>query len=369
MPRWPIIRTLLYKEVLRYRYNWGLLVVVFALLALSALISIGSRYKKLPGQASDDYLNCFVMYHPGAAEWAEYLQNHPPQFAARLQYTASKVGAYARLPPDSMVIQIFAPSDNDDPGKESYRSWKAVYLHPDEDAAGLAPYRDWLARETRNFIKAEPKFVEATRKGEFYNTGHIDRVPLIVTAFVIFALYLLSFNLFITSTGEEREKRVLLGLLLSPASAVEVIAAKAIFYASASLVVAISVTCMYEPRLMLNPLLWGAIVSGALGYVAIGTIVIGIVRRQTTINTVSMLYLMMTTIIIFLGQFIPLFRLLQYLLMEKYLYAQLQHVIDNKIPWLWMVPNQIALIVIVCIWGVVAVMVFNRQATAIARAR
>ena len=42
MVRWSILRTLLYKEALRYRYNWGLLVMIAALLAMSALISISA---------------------------------------------------------------------------------------------------------------------------------------------------------------------------------------------------------------------------------------------------------------------------------------------------------------------------------------
>src|SRR4029079_9435212 len=126
------------------------------------------------------------------------------------------------------------------------------------------------------------------------------RVPLVITALTIFALYLLSFNLYLTSSGEEREKRVLLGLLLSPASPAEFILAKAIFYVSASLVVSLAVVAMYEPRLLARPLLWAAIMSGSLGYVAIGTVILAIVRRQTTISIVSMLYLIATSTVMFL---------------------------------------------------------------------
>ena len=43
----PIVRALLYKEALRYRYNWGLFVVVGGLLMLTGLVSIGSRVRPL----------------------------------------------------------------------------------------------------------------------------------------------------------------------------------------------------------------------------------------------------------------------------------------------------------------------------------
>src|SRR4029079_9965947 len=137
------------------------------------------------------------------------------------------------------------------------------------------------------------------------------RVPLVITALTIFALYLLSFNLYLTSSGEEREKRVLLGLLLSPASPAEFILAKAIFYVSASLVVSLAVVSMYEPRLLGRPLLWSAILSRSLGYVAIGTGFLTLVRRQTTISIISMLYLIVTSMIMFLSQFLPLFTVLR----------------------------------------------------------
>ena len=85
------------------------------------------------------------------------------------------------------------------------------------------------------------------------------------------------------------------------------IAAKAIFYAAASLVVCLAVVGMYQPRLLLNPYLWGAAVCGSVAYVAIGTVVVSVVRRQTTINTVSMLYLIATSLMMILSQFLPLF--------------------------------------------------------------
>ena len=67
-----------------------------------------------------------------------------------------------------------------------------------------------------------------------------------LSALVVFSLYLLSFNLFITSTGEEREKRVLLALALTPARPVEIVVAKAIFYSTASLILGMIVVSTYD---------------------------------------------------------------------------------------------------------------------------
>ncbi len=77
LPRWGIVRILLHKEALRYRYNWGLLVMVFGLLILSALVSASARMKTLPGQSGPTVSRCYLL-HPPNSHWAEHLRLHPP---------------------------------------------------------------------------------------------------------------------------------------------------------------------------------------------------------------------------------------------------------------------------------------------------
>src|SRR5262245_47237606 len=80
--RWHILRTLLYKELLRYRYNWGMLALVAALLALTIITSISSRAGALPGQDEDlKVSDCHICYDgtsPNAVSWANHLRQHPP---------------------------------------------------------------------------------------------------------------------------------------------------------------------------------------------------------------------------------------------------------------------------------------------------
>src|SRR5262245_20576656 len=73
-----ILKTLLYKEVLRFRYNWGLLVMVFALLGLSALVAASARMQMLPGQSGAAIDRCVVVYPSNARAWADHLKSHPP---------------------------------------------------------------------------------------------------------------------------------------------------------------------------------------------------------------------------------------------------------------------------------------------------
>jgi hypothetical protein len=76
--RWSIIRTLLWKEALRFRYNWGLLVMIAGVLAISALISLGNRMGDLPGQVNRAIKAVVINYRVENAtekQWYQALLN------------------------------------------------------------------------------------------------------------------------------------------------------------------------------------------------------------------------------------------------------------------------------------------------------
>lgn len=374
MVRWHILRTLLYKEYLRYHYNWGLLIVVGALLALAALVSLGARSRLLGG--GEEIQTCFILYREGspAADWARALQKNPPE-ACALQLRASGTRQDRSPPslrPDVVAIELLPPAGGDD-------TWTARFWYPGAAPAAALPLHEWFVHASGDFLQTRPRLREETGIANQAGVANpAEVVPMIVTALAIFALYLLSFNLYITSTGEEREKRILLGLLLTPASPVEMIVAKMIFYAAASVAVALAVVGMNQPHLLLNPFLIGAILCGSISYVAIGTVVISVVRRQTTINTISMLYLIATSIIMILSQVMPLFTLLQMFLVENYLHSLLKLIIgaQSEEALFGRAPSprlmygfMVMLAGCTLVWTVIAIWVFARRATSIARAR
>lgn len=154
----------------------------------------------------------------------------------------------------------------------------------------MLTYQAWMTRLTDPFLDRRPELVQEVHA--LPSTSKTEVLPLAMTGLVAFALYLPAFNLFVTSTAEGRGRRVMLALLLSPARPVEILAAKAIFYVLMSLLIASIVASLYRPALLGDARLWLLVGLGATGYVAIGTVVIRLVRRQTTIGTVSILSLM-----------------------------------------------------------------------------
>ena len=365
--RWRLVRTLILKECWRYQCNWGLLIVVAALLLLSLLIAVAGRMQALPGLAGRSVSDCIVL-HPSDCPWADYLKKHPPTGDVRLTFQVLKRRATRpKLPVQAMAIQLVPPAAGATPLSHPDADWRADYYYLENFSVGVLPVRDWFADATRDFLQPKPAFFETTA----ITVTDIDRteqMAIIIQALVAFAMYLIAFNLYVTSTGEEREKKVLLALLLTPVRPVELILAKAIFHTTASLATALAIVAMYDPTLLLNPLLYTTIAVGSLGYVAIGTVILSLVSRQTTINTVSMLYLIAIAIVTFLGQIFTLFDLLRHLLIEDYLYQQLYQILSRQTAW-WVRLNQFMLWTLAIFWSAVALRLFAKRSRRIAFAR
>ena len=364
MLRTHILRTLLKKEAMRFRYNWGLLVMVFSLLVLSGLVSISARMNALPGQGGLAVTRYYVL-HPRDSAWAAYLQQQRPPDGRMVGFRVDSAGGSApSLPNLSMAIQILST----DVDAASQARPRVRYWYSETAPSGIVPYRDWFVRASNEYFRTEPRLIEETRRLP-HDVDIADKVPLVITALVIFALYLLSFNLYITSTGEEREKRVLLAVLLSPARPAEVIAAKVIFYVSASLVVSVAIACMHEPRLLFSVSLWVAVVFGSIAYVSIGTVIISLVRRQTTISTVSMLYLVLVSTLMFLSQFLPIFVFLRLLLIEHFLHSSVHLIVSEQGRTIDVLIRLVALGVLAGVWAFGAVKLFARKGLDISRTR
>jgi ABC-type Na+ efflux pump permease subunit len=344
-----IIRALLRKEALRYRYNWGLLVLVVALIALAALLSLSARMRVLSLTGDVVPLRRVVLLlpqqSPRAEQWGLFLAQHPPGMRVEIKHGGERPPV---LPEDTAAIEL----------PEEAAPLRVRYWYPEANPEAMHALRDWFGRESAKHLQQSPTVEEVSQRGK--SRSGLERLPLLFTALVVFGLYILSFNLFLTSTGEEREKRILLALLLSPARPSEVLGAKAIFYAGASLLVSGAIAGMYQPSLLLVPGFWCGVLLGSLGYISLGTVAICLVRRQTTLSTVSILYMVGTTLITFLGSFLPLFGVIKLFLLEEYLYRFLHQTFSGKavVGGAW---NLVALGVLSLAWLGFSVWFFRRR--------
>jgi hypothetical protein len=390
MVRWRILRTLLWKEALRFRYNLGLLVVIGSLLALSALVSLSSQMVFGQQLEMRMYYIVYDAQEPRAVAFAQVLKERLAQLGRSNAYRLepdrvqilSKAEFQAMGQPDWLIWdgenvprstwkgQKF-PGDSATAALEinqGPRGYLLRYFYPNNAEGEILLFHRWCEDQARGHFQndagASGLFYPLTKVTKVGNVGVAveggSRLSKIVTALVIFAFYLLSFNIFITTTAEEREKKALLAVMLTPARPLEIILAKVIFYATLSVLVAMGVVAMYKPYLLGDPLLWLTIFTGASAYVAIGTVVLCMVRRQTTINNVSMMYLIFTAVIMLLGTFLWGFNILRELMIENYLFRHLEQLIDGTRytnPW----SEQIIMTILAILWIAGAVLVFRRR--------
>jgi ABC-2 family transporter protein len=333
--RWSIIRTLLWKEMLRFRYNWGLLLMVGAVLAMSALVSLGERMGQIPGQSARIVKVALLEYdktNPRARDWAASLRRTPPEWFTQknripildIDDPAARQQRGVVYPDDFLTITLRSSS------ADARYPWMIAYDFRPHAQVEAMQYRLWVQQITQQ-LRGNLAIREVLPSFSNEDAASAeDRIPKVVTALVIFAFYLLSFNLYITSTAEEREKKSLLALMLSPARPIEVIGAKVIFYSLSSLLVATGVVAFFDPTLLAQPLLWTTILAGSISYVSIGTVILCIVRRQSTINTVSMMYLLVTALVMAASVFLIPFMVLRFMMIENYLFHQLEMIIGRK---------------------------------------
>lgn len=370
--RWPILRTLLWKEALRFRYNWGLLVMLAGVLAIAALISLGNRMGDIPG-SSNRVIKAVILNlasdNDAERKWLQQLEEQPPEWFTEknripiLRGTDPEAGRQRGLmyPADYLIVTLQVR-----PG--SANGYRARYEYPLQSQQEALLYRGWINSTTQK-LRGQPGVEERLPTFTASQLSESeDRTAKIITALVIFAFYLLSFNLYITSTAEEREKKVLLALMLTPARASEIIGAKVIFYSLFSLLITAGVIALFDASLLLRPLLWSTILCGSVCYVCIGTVVLCIIRRQSTINTVSMMYLIVTALVISLSVFLFPFMVLRFMMIENYLFHQLEYIIAGK-------PNPVARLyqplmagITVC-WFVLAVFIFSKRGVAVGQVR
>jgi hypothetical protein len=209
--------------------------------------------------------------------------------------------------------------------------------HPDGEPAALAPYEQWLWREMRRAfaeqakekapgasIPAAPDFgadekwmvVEAHKRfqdqaaaaGAAVPDLAIDRRGLggkvldfraaIATGMVVFALYFACVYLLPTLNCEERERGVLLAQALSPASPLELLTAKFLFYPAFGFGLAATLAAIYRTDVLSSLFFWLALFAVGGGFLGIGMTIAAVARTQRAAFLGGMCYLLSVSMVL-----------------------------------------------------------------------
>jgi ABC-2 type transporter len=328
LPRWYILKTLLHKELLRLLNNRGGLIMSGVMIIAAVFASaFGDASFRISGTGPTTV--CYVDHWQDDG-WVAHLRSHVPEhLGARIRFrsVASRRGTIS-YPPGTAGIQL-RPVDG---GRFKVWIW-----YPDGDGASTAPFEAWFWHETQRYLAQHagvtPPASAITangRDGRFWAdahqrfaeqlTGHDLRVRVAEVErsrlkgqrvnlrsgaamfLVLMALCFVCIFLMPSATAEERERGALLAQALSPASSLEILGAKLLFYPTLAVALASLVTGICRPAALRLPFFWLALGITALGTVGIGLTLSVLARTQRAASMSALSYMLAVALLLLVSR-------------------------------------------------------------------
>jgi hypothetical protein len=313
--RWYILRTLLYKELLRHVANRGGIALALLLVVAALLLSFFGQRDGQPGSLMGGVQRCYVDYWDDGP-WIDHLrQSLPVDWRQQIKFRpvgqVPAVGGYLVYPPGTGAIQI-RPNGQDERGP----CYKVCFWHPDANGSELAPYEAWFWKESHHYFQTQAASAlanldPAKRAATHFPhideersqlRGGLDSRSALATSLVLFALFFVCVYLLPSLTCEERERGVLLAQALSPASLNEVLAAKCLFYPGLGVGLAALLAGISNPAVLSRPFFWLALSIAAVGSFGIGLAIASLARTQRTASMGALGYTLMVALLLFICQ-------------------------------------------------------------------
>jgi hypothetical protein len=328
--RFHILRALVVKEVRRHVANKGGLVLCGLLIVAALLLTIFNPTKVADGAAGGDLIggvhHCYIDYPVESKFIRELKSTVPANLSAQLVFRNLKPEEIDRplvSSPGTGAIRL-KEVRNDTGGVAQL---VVDVWHPPGDPGAMAVYEQWFYRACHGLFSArltaapptlrdddlwpiEESFRQLHERG----TSLVPKVTLqrnglgaepldyrsaIATAMVVFALYFLCCYLLPTMNCEERERGVLLAQALSPASPMEIVAAKFLFYPMVGMGLAATLAGIYNPSVLGTLFFWLALIALASGFLGIGMTVSTLAKTQRSAFMGSMCYLLVVALFLF----------------------------------------------------------------------
>lgn len=309
--RWSILRTLLHKEALRHLANRGGIALALLLVVAALLLSMFRRSDAPAESLLAGVQHCFVDFWEDGP-WVRHLRAHVPvelrgQIQFRAAADASTLQGRIVYPAGAGAIQIRPIGQSD--GVPRYKVW----IWQPADASGMAPFKEWFWKESQHYAQlraaavlnpqerlafAVPELEEEQSVLE----GGLDSRSGIATALVIFALFFICVYLLPSLTCEERERGVLLAQALSPASPLEILTAKLLFYPVLGIGLAALIAGITNPAILARPFFWLGLMAAALGSLGIGLTIASLARTQREASMGALCYTMVLALLLYICQ-------------------------------------------------------------------
>lgn len=302
--RWYILRALLQKEVWRHLADRGSLALAGLLIALALLLSFG-KSNAAGGALVGDLNRVYVVFYdkdpayPVIRAWVEHLERTTPDDLKRpLRFRLDSQMPHLpdgrlQFPENSGAFMI----QSDGGGPDSFR-YKVSLWYPGSESGVLAPWEAYFWKETGRHFHQTPAIAEERQRV----IGSPDTRSQLATALVLIALFFASVYLLPSLTCEERERGVLLAQALSPASPLEILGAKFLFYPVLGMTLGAGLAGIYNVSVLWSPFFWLALLATALGTLGIGLSIASLARTQRQASMGALCYMLVISLFMFICQ-------------------------------------------------------------------
>ena len=347
--RWYVLKTLLHKELLRLLNNRGGLAMA-GVMILAAVLAAAFGDTSLSTTMVTGKTPCVVDYWQDDGWVAHLRKNVPEELSGRITFRslAGKKGTIG-YPVGAVGIQM-RPLEGERGARENGAPprMKVWVWYPDPDGALAAPFEIWFWDESQRYFETlagltdratrdaaasddEPEgpgaawwhrnqqeFRErlAQRAALRGDASRMAAVPVVRVArsrlidhrvnlragaamfLVLMALCFVCIFLMPSATAEERERGALLAQALSPASSLEILGAKLLFYPTLAVGLASLVAGICRPAAWSLPFFWLALGITALGTVGIGLTLSVLARTQRAASMSALSYMLAVALIL-----------------------------------------------------------------------
>jgi hypothetical protein len=289
--------------------------------------------------------HCYVDYWEDGP-WIEFLKSHVPESLAGHIHFRDASRELASLGERDITYPNGTGAIQLRPARGPGQKPRICCWYPGEDSSVMAPFESWFWRTTRLYQRerlrqaglsvppmesddtwiwreSQEKFQEelAALKARMpadeaarievplydFERSALTSQPVgtrttLASALVLFALFFVCVYLLPSLTCEEREKGVLLAQALSPASPLEILAAKLLFYPTVAVIFAAILGGLASPTVLARPIFWPAIVVIALGSMGIGMTIACLAKTQRAASMGALCYMLVVSMVLLICQ-------------------------------------------------------------------
>ena len=325
-----IVSTLLRREIRRLQKNPAALMLIGLLAGIALLVSLSSPVEKKTQTArggrgdsqTEEPLQVAIIYDHETPLVQSLAQDVPQRFEVRINTREQLSGSNGRLviPDGWSVVELLNSRHRQGAGLS------VVAHYAGTSPSALAPFWEWFGPWVTSHhgtaflidqkILARPAPVSRSIRDK--SIGELINGAAIGTSLLLIVQFFSCCHLLVSFTAQDRERKTLTALALTPARLSEIMLAKGIFHLSLSLFGSVIVVAILNPPALAYPILWITLLLTSTAMMCVGTCIATLARNQAAAGMLALCYMMSGGILFYLSTRLSAFALLKGLAFESY---------------------------------------------------